>query len=56
MVWSVDEYEHLKRRDRRALAVEELSEAEIEAIRDAEPPTEAARYDDELTAGHGADG
>ena len=46
---SVDEYERLKQRDRQALAVEELSDAEIEAIRTAEPPAEAARYDDELT-------
>ena len=31
------------------LAVEDLSDAEIEAIRRAEPPTEAARFDHELT-------
>lgn len=55
VILSVDEYERLKRRDRQALAVEELSDAEIEAIRDAEPPAEAARYDCELTAGHGDD-
>ncbi len=55
VVLSVDEYERLKRRDRRALAVEELSDAEIEAIRDAEPLAEAARYDCELTPAHGAD-
>lgn len=52
---SVDEYERLKQRDRQALAVEELSDAEIEAIRAAEPPAEAARYDDELTGGYGGD-
>ena len=52
---SVDEYERLKRRDRQALAVEELSEAEIEAVGDAEPPAEAAEYDSELTAGDGDD-
>jgi len=50
---SVDEFERLKQRDRQALAVEELSDAEIEAIRTAEPPAEAARYDDELTGRHG---
>lgn len=55
VILSVDEYERLKRRDRQALAVEELSEAEIEAIRDAEPPAEAAEYDGELTAGDGDD-
>ena len=55
MILSVDEYERLKRRDHQALAVEELSDAEIDAISRAEPPAEAAQYDHELTAGHGAD-
>ena len=55
VILSVDEYERLKRRDRQALAVEDLSDAEIEAISRAEPPAEAARYDDELTGAHGAD-
>ena len=41
VVLSIEEYERLKRRDRRALLVEELSDAEIEAIRRAEPPPEA---------------
>ena len=36
---------------RQALAVEELTDAEIDAIRRAEPPAEAARYDHELTEG-----
>ena len=52
---SADEYERLKRRDRQALAVEDLSSAEIEAIREAEPPAEAARYDDELMARYDVD-
>ena len=55
VISSVDEHERLKRRDRRALAVEELSDTEIEAIRDAEPPAEAAEHDGELTAGDGDD-
>ena len=55
VILSVDEYERLKRRDRQALAVEELSDREIEAIQSAEPPTEAARYDCELTTAHGVD-
>ena len=55
VILAVDEYERLKRRDRQALAVESLSDAEIEAIRHAEPPAEAARHDHELTAGHGVD-
>lgn len=44
-----------ERRTREAVAVEDLSEAEIEAIRRAEPPAETAQYDDELTGAHGAD-
>ena len=47
---SVEEYARLKRRDREALFVEELSESEIEAIRRAEPSADAAQYDHELTA------
>ena len=47
---SVEEYARLKRRDREALFVEELSETEIEAIRRAEPSADAAQYDHELTA------
>ncbi len=53
MVVQSGEYERLKRRDRQALAVEELSAAEIEAISRSEPPAEAARYDHEVTVGQG---
>ena len=42
-----------ERRGRQAVAVEDLSDAEIEAIRRAEPPAEAAQYDDELTGALG---
>ena len=52
---SADEYEHLMHHGRRALAVEVLSDAELDAIRRAEPPAEAARYDHELSVGHGVD-
>ena len=38
VILSFEEYERLKRRDRRALAVEELSDAELEAISKAEVP------------------
>ena len=55
VILSVDEYERLKRRDRQALAVEDLSDEEIEAIARAEPPAEAAEYDHELTVEEGAD-
>ena len=55
MILSMDEYERPRRRGRQALAVQDLSDAEIEAIGRAEPPAEAARYDYELTAGQGTD-
>ena len=55
MIMSADEYERLKRHGRQALAVEELSDAELDAIRRAEPPAEAARYDHELSVGYGVD-
>ena len=54
MLWD-DEHELFNRRNRNALAVEELSGAEIDAISRAEPSAEAAQYDHELTTGHGAD-
>ena len=52
---SVEEYERFKRRNRQSLAVGNLSDAQIGAICRAEPPAEAAQYDHELTADHGAD-
>ena len=54
MSLSLGRFDRPKRRDRQALAVGELSDAEIEAIRRAEPPAEAAEYDYELTAGGGS--
>ena len=50
VVLSAGEYARLKRRDREALFVEELSKVEIEGIRRAEPSADAAQYDRELTA------
>ena len=47
--------ERLKSRKRQALAVEDLSDGEIDTIRRAEPPAEAAQYDHELTTGRGAE-
>ncbi len=44
-----------ERRDRQAIAVENLSEADIEAIRQAEPPAEAAQFDHELKGMYGVD-
>ena len=49
-------YESLGYGGRQALAAEELSDAEIEAIARAEPPAEAAQYDHELTEGPSATG
>jgi hypothetical protein len=46
---SIDEYQRLKRRDRIARAAWEFSEQEIEAIRRAEPPPEAAAFNHELS-------
>jgi prevent-host-death family protein len=48
VVLSVDEYERLKRRDRRAIAAGELSEADIALIAKAEVPAEHAHLDEEL--------
>jgi len=45
---SADEYARLKRRDRRAVAAEELTDAEIELIARAEVPAEHAALDAEL--------
>jgi PHD/YefM family antitoxin component YafN of YafNO toxin-antitoxin module len=47
---SAEEYERLKRRDREALYAWELSDADLKAIAEAEPPPEAAQYDDELSS------
>ena len=55
VIMSADEYERLKRQGRQALAVEDLSDAELDAICRAEPPAEAPRYDHELSVGHGVD-
>ncbi|HEX5079391.1 MAG TPA: hypothetical protein VFV80_09595 [Geminicoccaceae bacterium] len=48
---SADEYARLKRRERRAVAAEELVEAELELIAAAEVPAEHSHLDAELTDG-----
>jgi prevent-host-death family protein len=45
---SADEFKRLKRRDREVLRVEDFTKADLEAIRKAEPPAEAAVFDHEL--------
>ncbi len=48
VVLSVEEYERLKRRDRRALRIEDLTPEQVEALAKAEVPPEYAYLDDEL--------
>jgi prevent-host-death family protein len=45
---SAEEYARLKRRDRRALAVEELSERHIDAIRNSKVPDQYSQLNDEI--------
>ncbi len=48
VVLSVEEYNRLKRRDRRVLRIEDFTPEEMEAIAQAEVPPECAYLDDEL--------
>lgn len=48
VVVSADEYERLRRRDRRAFRAEELTDSEIAQISGAEVPSEHASLDEEL--------
>ena len=45
---SADEYRRLKKRDREVLAIEDFSDADIEAIRRAEPSGHSETFNDEL--------
>ena len=49
VVLSMDEYQRLKRRDRQVLSLDDFTQADLEAIKAAEPPPEAARFDSEMT-------
>ncbi len=49
VVLSADEYERLKRPDRRVVAAGDLTEAEVALIAGAEVPAEHAYLDDEMT-------
>jgi Antitoxin Phd_YefM, type II toxin-antitoxin system len=53
VVLSVEEYNRLKRRDRQVIAAGDLSEADIAALRGAEPPPESAAFDAELDSEKG---
>ena len=48
VVLSAEEYGRLKRRDRRVVSAEELTDAEIALISKAEVPAEHAHLDEEL--------
>ncbi|MBU6297371.1 MAG: type II toxin-antitoxin system prevent-host-death family antitoxin [Alphaproteobacteria bacterium] len=45
---SSDEYHRLKRRDRRVMTLEDFSPEDLAAIEKAQPPAEAASYNDEV--------
>jgi prevent-host-death family protein len=45
---SAEEYRRLKRRDREAIAIEDFTEFEAEAVRRAEAPAETAEFDSEF--------
>jgi prevent-host-death family protein len=49
VVLSADEYERLKRRDRRVVRTGELTDGEVALIAKAEVPAEHAHLDDEIT-------
>jgi prevent-host-death family protein len=46
---SAEEYERLKRRDRRAISAAEVSERQVAALREAKVPDRFANLDAELT-------
>ena len=45
---SVEEYHHLKRRDRRVMSLEDFTDADIAALEAARAPESAKAFDDEL--------
>lgn len=49
VLMSAEEYRRLKRRDRQVMILGDFTEADLEAIRKAEPPAEAAGFDHEVT-------
>ncbi len=51
VVLAVEEYQRLKKRDREVLAIEDFTEADIEAVRRAEPTPEAEAFNAELDLG-----
>ena len=47
VVISAEEYRRLKQRDREVLGLDDFTEADLQAIRAAEPPPEATAFDEE---------
>jgi PHD/YefM family antitoxin component YafN of YafNO toxin-antitoxin module len=45
---SADEYRRLKRRDREVLGIEDFTDADVEAVRRAEPSREAEAFNHEI--------
>jgi prevent-host-death family protein len=45
---SVEEYRRLKRRDREVLSIDDFTDADIAALKEARAPAEASQFDDEL--------
>jgi len=48
VVLSAEEYHRLKRRDRQVMGLEDFTEADLQAILQAEPPQEADAFDHEV--------
>jgi prevent-host-death family protein len=49
VILSTEEYRRLKRRDRRVMTLDDFTDADLQAIRAAGPPAEAAAFDHEVT-------
>lgn len=50
VIMAADEYQRLKRRERRVMGLEDFTDADIAAIESSEAPPEAAAFNDELNA------
>ena len=48
VVLSAEEYQRLKRRDRRVMSLGDFTQQDIAAIERAEPPAQSARFDHEI--------
>jgi PHD/YefM family antitoxin component YafN of YafNO toxin-antitoxin module len=48
VMMAIEEYHRLKRRDRQVMTLDDFTAADLEAIRSAEPPAEAAAFDHEV--------